>query len=252
MLVRVVVAASVIGYVSVLFFTRAPMVWQGVMGVAIAALVVVLVLAIRAYRTSASEFVRYCIATVALGIALLVLPGILSPVVGYGLLCLALGSKYLFDLLHDERARRRRVAPLTPRPVAEVVPTIWIALAAVSALMLTPYITLGEERAAAFLVGVCALGLAAIAWRITTAPVQLEGEGNPHAERMHDRAMRYRKAGLSCVIAVGTIMVFVDFVYSGLPFQRIFSLLLMGIWAGLALWVILHSRHLDHVADSLS
>ena len=249
---RIVITASLIGYVSVLIFTGAPMVWQALLGVAIATLIVVLGLAIRAYRTCESEFVRYCIAAVALGIALLVLPGIVSPVVGYGLLCLALGSKYLFDLLHDERARRRRVAPLTPRPFADVVPTIWIALAATSVLMLTPYVMLGEERAAAFLVGACVLGLAAIAWRITTAPVQLEGECNPHAERMHDRAMRYRKAGLSCVIAIGTIMVFVDFVYSGLAFQRLFGLLSMGLWAGLAVWVILYSRHLENLADSLS
>ncbi|MHB2029912.1 MAG: hypothetical protein ACYCPT_14025, partial [Acidimicrobiales bacterium] len=102
-------------------------------------------------------------AFVAFVIALLEVSQVVSPVVGYSLLCLALAGFQLADLLQDEhaRARKHRVALLASRPVAEVAPTVWVALAAASVLPLTPYVVLNEERAAATIVGICALVMAA-------------------------------------------------------------------------------------------
>jgi hypothetical protein len=196
-------------------------------------------------------------AFVAFVIGLLVVSRLVSAVVGYSLLCLALAGFQLADLLKDElaRARRRRVALLAPRSAAEAAPTIWVALAAASVLPLTPYVILNEERAAATIVGVCALVMAAIAWRIASAPRQLYGE-HIQSEWMRDRRSRTRKAGITAVIAMGSIMVFISFVNYNLPavlpLQRTLLSVSWWTWALSAASVILYSVYLGRLGDSTS
>ncbi|MGB6987329.1 MAG: hypothetical protein WBD74_15260, partial [Candidatus Aquilonibacter sp.] len=148
------------------------------------------------------------------------------------------------------------VAPLTPRPVAEAVPTFWVGLAVVSTLMLAPYVILDEERAGALMVGVCALALAYIGWRLATAPIALEGDCDPRSEHMRERAERHQKVGMCAVIAIGSIFVFASFENANLavvlPLQRLFVPLSMCLWAGLWAWVALYSRHLDRLSNSAS
>jgi hypothetical protein len=203
---------------------------------------------------AASAPARFAIAFVALVIAVLVLLRVTSPVIGYGALCLALVSVYLFDLLRAEHARRRRVASLTPRPAAEVVPTIWVAIAMASVLLLAPYVILDEQRAAALMVGICVFVMAGIAWRVASAPIQLRGE-DIRSERMRDRASRFKKAGMSAVVAIGSIFVFISFVNADLSpaifqSQRILLLISFATWAGLWAWVTLYWRHLDRLSRS--
>jgi len=196
-------------------------------------------------------------AFVALVIAVLVLFQVASPVVGYSLLCLALAGFQLADLLQDEhaRARRRRVALLAPRPAAEVAPTLWVALAVASVLPLAPYVALDEQRAAATIVGICALVMAAIAWRIASAPRQLYGE-HLQSEQMRDRRSRTRKAGITAVIAMGSIMVFISFVNYNLPtvlpLQRTLLTVSWWTWALSGASVILYSVYLGRLRDSTS
>lgn len=110
-------------------------------------------------------------ASVAVVIGLLVLFQIVSPVIGYSLLCLALAGFQLADLLQDEhaRARQRRIALLAPRPAAEVVPTVWVSMAIAAGLMVAPYVILDKQRVAAAIVAICAFVMAAIAWRASPA-----------------------------------------------------------------------------------
>jgi len=203
----------------------------------------------------ASALSRFVVAFVALVVAVVVFVSIMSPVVGYGILCLALVSVFLFDLVRDEHTRRRRVASLTPRPAADAVPSVWVAIAVASVLMLAPYVILGEQRAAALMVGVCAFVMAGIAWRIASAPVQLEGD-DIQTERMRDRASRSRKAGLTAVLAIGSIFVFISFVNadlpSVLPLQRTLLLVSLVTWSGLWAWVTLYGRYLDGLSYSAS
>ena len=200
---------------------------------------------------AASALSRFAIAGVATAIAVLSSVTIIVPAVGYGLLCLALVGGSLFDLVREERARKRRIASLTPRPAAEPILTLWVAIAGASASMLSPYVILGEQRAAALLVAVCALVMAYIAWRIASSPVRLEGADIP-AERLRDRAARSRQTGLSAVLAIGSIFVFVCFVDlpEALAVQRILILASFGVWAGLWIWVMLYWRHLNRLACS--
>lgn len=201
----------------------------------------------------ASARSRFLIAFVALVLAALVLLGIIAAVVGYGVLCLALASVYLFDLFQEEHARRRRVASLTPRPVADAVPTVWVAITVASVLMLAPYVILAEQRTAALMVGTCVLAMAVIAWRVASAPVQLKGE-DIQFERVRERASRSRKAGMSAVVALGSVMVFVGFVNVGLPavlpWQRTLYLVSLLTWASVWAWVALYWRHLDRLSCS--
>ncbi|MDP9111548.1 MAG: hypothetical protein M3M96_07950 [Candidatus Eremiobacteraeota bacterium] len=207
----------------------------------------------RCDRTSALS--RFSVAFIALVVAVLVFVPIVSPVAGYGVLCLALVSVFLFDLLREEHTRRRRVASLTPRPAAEPVPSVWVAIAVASVLMLAPYVILGEQRAAALIVGACAFVMAGIAWRIASAPMQLEGE-DIQTERVRDRASRSRKAGLTAVLAIGSIFVFISFVNADLPavlpLQRTLLLVSLLTWSGLWAWVMLYGRYLDSLSPSAS
>jgi hypothetical protein len=199
----------------------------------------------------------FAVAFVAFVIAVVVLLQVLSAVVGYSLLCLALAGFQLADLLQDEhaRARQRRVALLSRRPAAEVATIVWVALAAASVLLLTPYVVFNEERAAATIVGVCALVMTAIAWRIASAPAQLYGE-NIQSERMRDRRSRARKAGITAVVAMGSVMVFISFVNYNLPavlpLQRILLSVSWWTWALSGASVVLYSVYLGRLRDSPS
>lgn len=193
---------------------------------------------------------RFLVAPVALAIAVLVGLGIVEPVVAYGLLCLTMVSVYL---VREERAHRRRVASLAPRPAVDAVPTVWIVSAAASAFMLTPYVLFAQQRAAALLVGACALVMAAIAWRIASAPVELDGD-DVRSERMRDRASRLRRAGLTAVLAIGIVFVFISFVNSELrvlmPVQRVFLFASFLAWTSLWVWVSWYVGRLDRASCS--
>ena len=191
---------------------------------------------------------RLVVAPVALAIGVLVGLGIVAPVVAYGLLCLTMVSVFL---VREERTRRRRVASLAPRPAVDAVPIVWIASAATSALMLTPYVVFGQQRAAALLVGACALVTAAISWRIASAPIELEGT-DIRSERLRDRASRFRRAGLTAVLAIGIVFVFISFVNSELqvvmPVERIFLYASLVAWASLWAWVAWYVHRLDRLS----
>jgi hypothetical protein len=195
----------------------------------------------------------FVVALVALGIAGVVLLRMTSSIVGYGLLCLVLVSRYFFDLVHEERTRRRRVASLVPRAAAEAVPSVWVAIAVASLLMLVPYVVVGEQRAAALVVGVCAFVMAGIAWRIASAPVQLYRE-DVRYERLRDRAARARKAGMAAVVALGTVFAFIAFVNPSavLAVQRPLLFGSFLVWAGLWAWVIVYAHRLDRLAGAAS
>jgi hypothetical protein len=193
----------------------------------------------------ASALSRFSAALVEVAISVLVFFAVISPVVGYGLVCLAIVSVFFFDLVQDERTRRRRVASLTPRPAADVVPASWVAIAAFSPLMLAPYVVLDEQRAAALMVGACAFGMAGIAWRIASAPIRLEGE-DIQSERLRDVATRSLKVGLTAVVAIGTIFVFISFVNVSLaavsPLQQNVLFMSSLTWIVMLAWVSLYAR----------
>jgi hypothetical protein len=190
-------------------------------------------------------------------IALLVLLQLISPVVGYSLLCLALVGFQLVGLLQDEaaRAHQRRAALLAPRPAAEVVPTIWVALAVAAGLMLVPYVILDEQRIAAAIVALCAFLMASIAWRIASAPRQLFGE-DVRRERMRDRYSRARKAGVAAVVAMGSIMVFMTFVNydlrTTLPLLRTLQSVSWWTWVLSGVSLIWYSIYLSRQSSSAS
>jgi hypothetical protein len=147
----------------------------------------------------------------AVAIIALLLSAVVSPEIGYALLCLLMVMVCLADLLEEERARRRRVASLAPRPRLDPVPAIWIAVALLASAMVTPYGFESAHRVAAVIVGLCALAMTAIAWRIATASQQLTGE-NPEAERVKERACRAVRVGISSALAVAIVFVFAAFV----------------------------------------
>lgn len=227
-----------------------------VSGFAVLAAIVYAWVGVRESRCDAvSGRSRFAVVFVALLSAALILLRVASPIAGYALVCLASASSQMFDLLRNERARRRKVASLAPRPAAEAVPTVWVAIAMVSVLMLAPYVIVGEERADALLVGTAALVMAGIAWRIASAPIQLYGDDIPY-ERMRDRASRSRRAGLSAVVAIGCVFAFISFANSGLqtvlPLQRNLLVVSFLTWAALGGWVLLYSHHLDRQSVSAS
>ncbi|HVA32638.1 MAG TPA: hypothetical protein VNG31_00730 [Candidatus Baltobacteraceae bacterium] len=196
-------------------------------------------------------------AFVAFIIALSVLFQVVSSVIGYSMLCLALAGFQLAGLLQDEhaRARQRRVALLAPRPAAEVVPTAWVALAVAAGLMLVPYVILDEQRVAAAIVMVCAFLMAGIAWRIASAPRQLFGE-DVRYERKRDRYSRTRKTGVTAIVAMGSIMVFTAFVnyhlHTMLPLLRTLQNASWWMWTLSAVSLLLYCTYLGRKSSSAS
>ena len=188
---------------------------------------------------------RLVVMPVALLVALLLYFNILSAVVAYGLLCLAMVSVYV---VREERARQARVASLVPRPAVEVVPAIWIVGALASAFLAIPYVTIAQQRVSATLVAVCAIAMALIAWRSATAPVQLAGR-NLASEQNADRANRMLRTGVTCVLAAGNVFVFTSFVTPGLAeeIQPLYRHLQLGswiLWMALFAWVGWYSYRL--------
>ena len=190
------------------------------------------------------------VGVVAFAIAALVMSGLIAPVIAYAVLCLSMVSVYVVDLVQEEHARRRRVASLSPRPRADLIPAIWTVVAALSAAMVTPYIFEESNQVAASIVGACAIAMAAIAWRIASAPLQLLGN-DPEAERNADRASRARRAGITSVLAVGIVFVFANFVNptpgAENSVERAVPYLAFFIWVGLWVWESLYVRRLDRL-----
>lgn len=194
---------------------------------------------------------HFALASVALAIAALEALGALAPVVGYSVLCLALASSFLVGLMFDERARRRRVALLAPRPAIDLVPMLWIVITSLSMLALVPYLLGGIAVGPALGTAGCAIAMVAIAFRIASAPMQLIGE-DPQAERLRDRRFRSRRTGATCVIVVGVIFAFVTFANETSPalggLGRAISIATTIVWVGLALWQIAYDRRNFHAA----
>lgn len=105
-----------------------------------------------------------------------------------------------------------------------------------------PYVLLDEQRIAALLVGFCVLAMAAIAWRVASAPAQLAGE-DVRSERVRDRTMRGVRSGITAVLAVGSVFVFISFenadLPSVIPLQRALQVVSEAVWATFASSVIL-------------
>jgi len=227
-----------------------------VSAVAVFAGIVYLLAALRVKRNGkGSASARMGIAAFTFLVAGLVALRELDPVIGYSLTALSLVAVSIVDLVREERARVRRIAALAPRPVAEVVPTLWIVAALVSLLALVPYLWLGNERLPATIAGACVLAMAAIAWRIASAPTQLTS-ANPAKERICEQASRMRKSGMACVLACGIVFVFVNFVNGTLPavdgVERFWALAMFVLWAGLWVWTSVYVKRLSHATPVVS
>ncbi len=205
----------------------------------------VALLAAAVYFFRGSREQKYLVAPFALVIAALVGLSVLAPVIAYGVLCLGMVSVYL---AREERKRRQRVASLAPRPAADSVSMVWVAISALSVLMLTPYVVFGQQRLAAIIVGVCSLGMSLIAWRIASSPEQLTGE-DIRLERTRDRAYRLRRSGLTATLAIGIVFVFMSFVNAELPVvlpvQTILNYTSLIMWLALWAWETWYVYRLD-------
>jgi hypothetical protein len=191
-----------------------------------------------------SAAARYFVGVGSLLVAAAVGLAVLEPIIGYALVCLFMVLAYAVDLVQDERARRRRVASLAPRSRAELLPALWTIVAALSAGMTVPFALAGHQTVAAYIVAACTLIMAATAWRLASAPMQLTGD-NPREERVEERASRALRSGISSALAVAIVFVFSSFALKGvttsLPVEhQILTLsfaLWIVIWATTALYV---------------
>lgn len=195
-------------------------------------------------RPSAAS--RYTTAAAAFLVAAAVLTGFLSAVIGYGILCVLIVANFVVDLVREERARRRRAALLQRSRRVDIVLALWIVIALVSPLLLVPYAFDPVARIAALLVALCVLMMAGIAWRIASAPPILFGD-DVEAELMQDRCIRTRRAGLTCVLAIGTVFVFLSFVRSP-QVGGTFVVASLVAWVGVWLWQSLYLRQLQSKA----
>jgi hypothetical protein len=190
-----------------------------------------------------SKAASYLVGLGSLLLAAVVAIGALQPTIGYALICLLMVLAYVVDLVQEERAHRRRVASLAPRPRAELLPALWTVIAALSAGMVVPFVLAGHDAVAAFVVGACTLVMAGVAWRLASAPMQLEGE-DPARERVQGRAWRALRSGISSALAVAIIFVFSSFSLKGfstsLPVEREIITLSFTLWIVIGLATVLY------------
>jgi hypothetical protein len=203
----------------------------------------------------ASVAARFVTAALGFASAPLVALNVVSPIVAYSILCFSIAAVFLADLVREERALRRRIALLSPRPAIEGVPTVWMTITLFSTLTFIPYILGGIDAIAALISLACAIAMLAIAWHIATASSQLTSE-DPHAEHTSERASRARKIGLTCVVTIGTIFCFVSFAHAQPPFAwglgRITFLDLIVLWVGLWIWQALYARRISRSGRAIS
>lgn len=169
---------------------------------------------------------------------------LLQPVIGYAFVCLLMVLAFAVDLAVEERTRSRRSAPLQPRARAELVPAFWSLVATASAAMIVPYAIAATERAAAVTVGICALLMAGIAWRIACAPTHLTGS-DPQRERIAERASRALRSGVTAALAVAIVFVFSSFENQVAaivtPAQHFVNAISFIAWIVLWLWAMLYA-----------
>ncbi len=196
---------------------------------------------------------RWAVAAGSVALIALLLDGVVAPEIGYALLCLLIVTVYLVDVVQEERERRRRVASLAPRPRVDIAPAIWMVVALLCAALVTPYALESAHRVAAVIVGLGAVAMAAIAWRIATAPQQLAGE-DPDAERVKERAYRAIRVGNSSALAVAIVFVFATFVNQtsiavtglerGIVAVTFYAFLMVWIWGMVYAWALRRSLRL--------
>jgi len=190
-----------------------------------------------------SVVARYGVGAGVLAMGALVMLGIVAPAVAYALICLAMVAVYVVDLVLEERARRRRVASLVPRPRVTIVPALWAVAAALSTALVAPYVLDESNRFAASVVALCSVAMAAISWRIASAPVQLEGRCDIEMERRAVRATRASKSGVASILACGNVFVFASFANQasgGTPLERTAGSFAFFVWIGVAALVALY------------
>jgi heme O synthase-like polyprenyltransferase len=205
-----------------------------------------------------SATARFTIAALGFAIAILVALRDLESIVAYSILCFSMATVYLADLLRDERAHRRRSALLSPRPAAEAVPAVWIVITLLATLTYVPYLIGGIDVVAASISFACAIATVAIAWRVATAPTQLTS-ADPQAEHICERADRARKAGLACVVTIGTIFCFVVFAHTthatppiAWGLGRITFRELECVWIGMGIWQTVYVWQVSRSGRSIS
>lgn len=181
------------------------------------------------YVAASAAFVTACACAVHL----------VSPVVGYAFLCLAITSRAVGNLLVEERerARRRRAALLQPAPRVDPVLLTWIALAASSMLLLLPWLLVAGDRVSAAPVAVCCVAMVLLAWRIATAPRLLSGD-DVEAEFLLDRTRRIRRTGLVCITAVGCASFYTAVAEGSINVYAVGYV----VWIALIVWMIVYLR----------
>lgn len=183
---------------------------------------------------------RYAVALIAFCTAGAVLAGVVSALIAYAVLCLALVGRAVADQIAEERAPRRRSALIGRARRVDAILFTWMALAGVASLVLVPWFLDEAYRVAAGVVALCVLAMLGIAWRIATAPPLLFGE-DIEAEEVVDRETRTIRTGNACAIALAPVFVFLCFV--GGDWRLALAVLLVCV--GISAWKSVYSRGLS-------
>ena len=192
-------------------------------------------------RERKSALPRYAVAFVAISAAGALLAGLVSPVIAYAILCLAIVGRAVADQIAEERAPRRRSALIGRDRRVDPVLVTWTALAGAASLVLVPWLLDETYRLATGVVALCVLTMLGIAWRIASAPPLLFGS-DIEAEEVVDRETRAVRTGNACVIALAAVFMFMAFVGEELRFALPVVLVLVGLFA----WKSIYSRRLSH------
>jgi hypothetical protein len=193
----------------------------------------------------ATGLLDYATACALIIIGCIQLAHVLSPAVAYGAICLLLACRVAAGLLAEERqrGRGRRAALLQRAPRIDPILLVWIALAALSVLVVAPSLFTAGQRAAGGFVAVSVVGTVLLAWRIATAPTLLSGD-DVEAELAVDRTRRIRRTGLVAMTATAAASVYASFGEGSKDLSLVGFALYAAIGVSLMIYLRVASRRL--------
>lgn len=154
----------------------------------------------RAKAEQISPLPGYVGGTGALVLALIGALTTVPPVLLYALFCLWLAAIIAIMFVQLRNAQPKRVAVLTPRQPAGVIPAWLIVLAVLTALTPLAYVTQAQFATGAILICCSTLATIAVAWRLTYLPALLQGDDVP-AEVFVDNRLRAHRSAAPLILA---------------------------------------------------
>jgi hypothetical protein len=161
-----------------------------------------------------------------------------QPILLYAVFWLGMALLIAAAFLRLRNSQPTRVAVLTVRSTAAVIPPVWFCAGAACALTLLSGVTDPEYRLPAAIVTSSSLLTALIAWRLTTLPALLSGV-DVAAEQIVDDRLRFLRSSVALSFSfVQTLAFASQMLHDATAWRWAAYALSMGVSVAFAVWIV--------------